>query len=167
MTRPAKLIGVIASFGCMSAEAMAYCPGEDPTSTIYQPDYYSLEKEFARSELVVEAVVERETWLGPGAKPAPLSPSGEYIGTWYDLRVVRSFKGDHSARLRLFSENSNARFDFDEGKPYILLVDRWSFDPPIETALTIDTCGNSARASDDPSLLARVSGLGGRKPTAQ
>jgi hypothetical protein len=164
MERPAKLLAMVGFLVCLPAEAMGYCPGGDTTSPIYAPDYYSVEKEFARSKLVVEAVLERETWLGPHAKPAPLTPSGEYIGTWYDMRVIRSFKGRHSARLRLFSENSTARFEFEKGKPYILFVDRWTFDPPIMSALTIDTCGNSARANPDPHLLQRVSRLGSPKP---
>ena len=143
MTSRALLLALFACTIAVPSSALAYCPGGDPYLPGYQPDFYSVKKEFGRSQLVVEAVLEKETWVNHQGAPVPITQSMEYAGTWYDLRVKRTFKGRRTDHVMLFSENSNARFEFDRRKPYLLFISEEKFDSPIDRALTIDTCGNS------------------------
>ena len=137
------------------ADADAYCAGSDPSQPDYDPHYYSVSHEFQRAKYVVRARVTRETWLGEDGTTKPLTPPFQngaprpwgfdpYLGAYYVVKILHAFKGDPSAELRLFSENSTARFWFALGSEHILFITEESFDPPIGEALTIDTCGNSA-----------------------
>ncbi len=78
-------------------------------------------------------------------------------GAWYDIGVTKTFKGKPSLRLRLFSENSTARFWLNKGERYLFFVTEEPFDAPIGRALTADTCGNSARVNR--ALLQKVQSL--------
>jgi hypothetical protein len=139
--------------------ASAYCAGADKTLPNYRPDYYSVPMEFERAKFVVEGVVTNETWLGDDGKPKPLAApfgSGDkrpwglaapYMGAWYDVRVTRRFKGQPPTHVRLFSENSTARFWLKKGERYLLFISDEMFDGPIHKAMTIDTCGNSAKSN--------------------
>jgi hypothetical protein len=137
----------------------------------YRADYYSVRQEFARAKFVIEATAERETWLGEDGKPKPLQPpfyggadrpaSGifdPYMGAYFDVRVRRSFKGNPASNLRLFSENSTARFLLTRGQTYLLFVTDEKFDPPVGRAFTVDNCGNSDAVSKR-SLLREVERL--------
>ena len=149
--------------------ASAYCAGADKTLPNYRPDYYSVPMEFGRAKFVIEGVVTNETWLGDDGKPKPLAApfgSGDkrprglaapYMGAWYDLRVTQRFKGEPPTHVRLFSENSTARFWLNEGERYLLFISDEVFDPPIRQAMTIDTCGNSAKSNG--ALIGRVKRL--------
>jgi hypothetical protein len=153
-------LGSIAAFIAAASAptvASAYCPGADRTRPNYRPDYYSVPMEFKRAKFVVEGVVTNETWLGDDGKPKPLAAplgSGDrrpwglaapYMGAWYDVQVTRRFKGHPPAHLRLFSENSTARFWLNKGGRYLLFVSDEMFDQPIRRAMTLDICGNSAK----------------------
>jgi len=148
----------------------AYCAGWDKSLPNYDPDYYSVSHEYKRSMYVVEAEAIRETWLGEDGKPKALVPpfqSGSprpwgfdpYMGTYYDVAVLRVFKGKPPAHLRLFSENSTARFWLDIGKKYVLFVDTNTFDAPIDSQLSIDTCGNSGVLPPAQKILQNVEKL--------
>jgi hypothetical protein len=156
-----------AALSLVPSTAGAYCPGTDKSFPGYNPHYYSVAKEFERSKYVVVATMDRETWLGEDGKPKPLKgpfqygakrPWGfdPYAGAYYDLRVQRSFKGAAPSHLRLFSENSTARFWLTHGVSYLLFLSGARFDPPMRYQLTIDTCGNSGTAAGNHlAVLAR------------
>lgn len=162
MIRPTYLALVFAAAIHAPGVASAYCIGADDTLPAYKPDYYALPVEFDRVQFVVEAEVVRETWVGEDGKPRRVVPpfggggnrpwglAAPYLGAWYDLKIVRSFKGRSRTRLRLFSENSTARFWLNKGERYLLFMNMESFDPPVGRALTIDNCGNSAESAHAP-----------------
>jgi len=144
--------------------AAAYCPGSDSTRPAYDPDYYSVPKELARARYVLIGKVVREIWLGEDGKPKRLEPPfqfGEprpwgfdpYAGAVYEVEIARAFKGHPASRIRLFSENSTARFWLDIGSTYLLFVTEEKFDAPIGTRLTIDTCGNSGLVEKSTATL--------------
>ena len=158
MNRLGSILAFVAAASAPSA-SWAYCAGVDQTLPNYRSDYYSVPVEFDRATFVVEAVVGNETWLGNDGKPKALSkPFGSddkrpwgitapYMGAWYDVQVIRSFKGRPPTHLRLFSENSTARFWLNKNERYLLFISDENFDPPVRYAMTIDTCGNSAKFS--------------------
>lgn len=130
--------------------ASAYCFTEAEVG----PRFYSIEKEFARSRYVATVRVESEIWLGLDGKPKALTgpfrfggprPWGfdDYMGAYYDVVVTEPFKGNPPRRLRLFSENSTARFWLRRGQDYVVFADNGKFDAPVNAALTVDACGNS------------------------
>ena len=173
MTMRAKaagwIVGALAAVAplCGPATAWAYCIGWDKSLPDYDPRFYSVSHEFGRSEYVVEAQVLRETWLGEGGKLKRLEPPFQngakkpwgfdsYLGAYYDVQVLKSFKGRAPPTLRLFSENSTARFWFDVGSKYVLFVSKETFDPPIDRSLTVDTCGNSRPLSKVVGLFGKL-----------
>ncbi len=148
----------------MPVIALAYCPGSDSSLPGYDPDYYSVSKELARSQYVVVGRVVSETWLGDDGKPKPLQPpfqSGSprpwgfdpYAGAVYEIKVLRVIKGRPGPKVALFSENSTARFWLEIGGEYLLFISEETFDDPIGRRLTIDTCGNSATVAAAKEVL--------------
>jgi hypothetical protein len=73
--------------------------------------------------------------------------------------VLSGLKGNPPKHIRLFSENSTARFWLKTGTKYLLFVTDAKFDPPIGRSLTIDTCGNSAELTGHPALLRKLQRL--------
>ncbi len=157
------------------ALAQAYCVGWDKTLPNYDPKFYSVSHEFRRSEYIVEVKVDRETWLDEDGKEKPLQPPFQnggprpwgfdpYMGAYYDLEVLKSFKGRPPRRLRVFSENTTARFWLVVGSKHILFLTEETFDPPVLKSLTVDTCGNS-KPLDTASGLLRTLGRLDRTPT--
>ncbi len=147
--------------------ATASCPGLDPFMPQYDPDYYSISKEFARSQYVVVGRVITETWLGEDGKPKPLQPPFQdgrprpwgfdpYMGAVYDVKVLRVIKGKPGPQLSLFSENSTGRFWLTVGDEYLFFVSEETFDEPVGRRLTIDTCGNSTVAAKANEILKRL-----------
>jgi hypothetical protein len=132
--------------------AFAYCQGWE----IDGLGYYSVPNEFARARYVAIVRVDRVTWLGEDGKPKtelqPI-PKGSsrpwgfdtYLGTFFDVTPLRVLKGKPPAHFRLFSENSTARFWLEPGGEYVVFVADGKFDPPVQSALTVDTCGNSPK----------------------
>lgn len=84
--------------------------------------------EYRASDVVVVGTVVRAT-------PVPLSRDFQE-GTAYTVRVNETLKGKAPAQLRLFSENSGARFPMRVGTKYLLFIDH------LERSV-IDNCGNS------------------------
>ena len=84
--------------------------------------------EYRGSDVVVIATVVRAT-------PVPLSRDFQE-GTAFTVRVNETLKGKAPAQLRLFSENSGARFPMHVGAKYLLFIDH------LERSV-IDNCGNS------------------------
>jgi hypothetical protein len=151
--------------------AGAYCIGWDKSLPNYDPAYYSVSHEFQRAKYVVKVKVIKETWVGEDGKTKPLQPPFEngspkpwgfdpYAGAYYNLRVENSFKGKAPPTLRLFSENSTARFWFDVGSDWVLFVIDDIFDKPIGHNLTMDTCGNSKPLPKAGALLGALQALG-------
>jgi hypothetical protein len=133
-------LACFASLSVAPSTAQAYCPGTDKNFPGYDAHYYSVGKEFARSKYVILGSIYRETWLGENGQPKRLKgpfqfgakrPWGfdPYAGAYYDVRVQQSFKGTAPAHLRLFSENSTARFWLQPGHHYLLFVSLGNFDP--------------------------------------
>jgi hypothetical protein len=171
------IVGVLASTGVLwgPAVALAYCPGWDKSLPDYDPNYYSVPQEFNRSDHVVEVRVLRETWLGEDGKPKRLEPPFQngakkpwgfdpYVGAYYDVEVLKSFKGKAPKNMRLFSENSTARFWFDVGSEQVLFVSKGTFDPPIGRRLSVDTCGNSQSLAKAAGLLGKLNRLSALRP---
>jgi len=149
----AALAATILTLGNISSPARAYCIGWDKTLATYDPRYYSVSKEFARSEWVIKAKVLKETWIGEDGKEKPLSPPFQngsarpwgfdpYAGAFYDLKIERSFKGIPPSVIRVFSENATNRFWLDKGEEILAFVSAEEFEPPIGRQFTLDTCGN-------------------------
>lgn len=101
-----------AALSLAPSNAWSYCPGAGRDFPGYDPRYYSVAKEYARSKYVIIATMDRETWLGEEGKPKPLKrpfqfggkrPWGfdPYVRAYYDGRVQRSFKGAAPRHLRI------------------------------------------------------------------
>ena len=165
MTRAGTIACLLLCFAVsLPMTARANCAGWDKSEPGYDPQYYSVSHEFRRSKYVVEARVVRETWLGEDGKEKPLQPPFQngsrkpwgfdpYIGAYYDVQVLKSFKGGAPRILRLYSENTTARFWLDVGSRQILFVSEAPFDQPVGHGLTIDTCGKSAALAKASALL--------------
>ena len=97
--------------------------------------------EYRGSDVVVVGTVVRAT-------PVPLSRDFQE-GTAYLVRVSETLKGKAPAQLRLFSENSGARFPMRVGTKYLLFIDH------LERSV-IDNCGNSGRVATRRKALATV-----------
>ena len=97
--------------------------------------------EYRASDVVVVGTVVRAT-------PVPLSRDFQE-GTAYLVRVNESLKGKAPAQLRLFSENSGARFPMRVGTKYLLFIDH------LERSV-IDNCGNSGTLAKRRQALAAV-----------
>ncbi len=164
--------GVVSVVAISSAagSAQAFCVGWDKTLPDYDPAYYSVSHEFRRSKYVVEAQVLRETWLGEDGKPRALQPPFQngasrpwgfdpYLGAYYDVQVIKAYKPRGPAVLRLFSDNSTARFWLKPGGRYVLFVSEDTFDAPVGKSLTVDHCGNSAPLSRAGKALRRMAKL--------
>ena len=97
--------------------------------------------EYRASDIVVVGTVVRAT-------PVPLSRDFQE-GTAYLVRVNEPLKGKAPAQLRLFSENSGARFPMRVGAKYLLFIDH------LERSV-IDNCGNSGTLATRRKALATV-----------
>lgn len=97
--------------------------------------------EYRGSDVVVVGTVVRAT-------PVPLSRDFQE-GTAYTVRVNETLKGKAPAQLRLFSENSGARFPMRVGTKYLLFIDH------LERSV-IDNCGNSGTVAARRQALATV-----------
>jgi hypothetical protein len=95
--------------------------------------------EYRGSDVVVVGTVVRAT-------PVPLSRDFQE-GTAYVVRVNETLKGKAPAQLRLFSENSGARFPMRVGTKYLLFIDH------LERSV-IDNCGNSGTVTTHRKALA-------------
>jgi hypothetical protein len=176
-TMKPKIVSILLSIAAaawLPPQANAYCIGWDKSLPNYDPNYYSIPHEYRRSKYVVKARVVREMWLGEDEKPKALEPPFQYeaprpwgfdpyIGAFYDAEVVQVFKGKPAGRLRLFSENSTARFWLEVGDELIMFVTEELFDPPIGRQITIDTCGNSASVKKAQTTVRRVERLSGSR----
>lgn len=136
--------------GAIPSSAFAYCVGSEKTLPNYDPNYYSVGHEFHRSQYVVKAKVLKETWIGEDGKEKALQPPFQngsprpwgfdpYLGAFYNLQIETVFKGSPTSTLRVFSENSTARFWLDKGQEILAFI---SPEGPIGERLTLDTCGN-------------------------
>jgi len=137
----------------LPSAAAAYCAGWDKTQPNYDPRYYSVDHELRRSQYVVKAKVLKETWIGEDGKRKPLQPPFQnggprpwgfdpYLGAFYELRVETVFKGKPPPTLRVFSENTEARFWLLPGEQILAFVSPGTFDAPVGKQLTLHTCGN-------------------------
>ena len=150
-----KLVLIVSAFAAFySAPASAYCSGRDPTWPGYSADFYTVKSEFKSAKYVAMVKVEREIWLGDDGRPKPLRPpfqSGTsrpwgmdpYVGAFYAVSLIKAYKGRPAQHMRLYSENTTARFWLEPGREYLVFLSKEKFDAPVGWALTIDSCGNS------------------------
>jgi len=158
--------------------AQAFCAGTDKDFPGYRPDYYSVSQEFSRAKYVVEVQVERETWLGEDGKPKALQPPFQnngprpwgfdaYVGAYYDVAVIRPYKGPPPEHFRLFSENTTARFWLKVGWRYLVFVtEEKEEDLGNQTVLTLDTCGNLERWKSTSTAARQVMRLSNPRPSS-
>jgi len=153
--------------------ALAYCAGWDKQLPNYDPQYYSVSHEFARTKLVITGKVTGEKWLGEDGKEKPLQPpfqsNGQrpsgfdpYVGVEYAIEVQKVFKGPPSKRLALFSENSSGRYLMETGKTYVLFVSTQDFGEEIGVRLNVDNCGNSRPLEKAEDVLKQLQQHSGR-----
>ncbi len=145
---------VVLTASGMPSTAVAYCVGYDKSAPNYDPRYYSVGQELRRSQFVVRAKVVSETWIGEDGKEKTLQPPFQngakrpwgfdpYMGVFYTLQIESTFKGKPPPQLRVFSENSTARFTLAKGQDILAFIGTEAFDKPVGNQLTLDTCGNS------------------------
>ena len=170
------VLASLASLGLIwfaPGEAKAFCIGWDKSLPNYDPRYYSVSHEFKRATYVAEIKVLHETWIGEDGKPKPLEPPFQnggpkpwgfdpYAGAYYDVEVVKTFKGAPPRELRLFSENSTARFWLDVGSKHVFFITEETFDDPVGRSLTMDTCGNSVPIEKAAKTVRVLEGLAHR-----
>ncbi|MFO1255684.1 MAG: hypothetical protein U1E37_08455 [Sphingomonadaceae bacterium] len=153
MTKLRIFLLPLASF--MAQPAYAYCPGWE----IDGLRYYSVPREFNRASYVAVVKVSNETWLDEDGKRKPSEFDGN-IGAYYSVSLVWAYKGRPPPQMRLFSENSTARFSMRVGKEYVVFITKEEFNRPVGMALTVDTCGNSpVQMSRASRLIARLKRL--------
>jgi len=111
------------------------------TSAACPRERVTVRDEYRGSDVVVVGTVVRAT-------PVPLSRDFQE-GTAYLVRVNETLKGKAPAQLRLFSENSGARFPMRVGTKYLLFIDH------LERSV-IDNCGNSGTVAARRKALASV-----------
>ena len=102
-------------------------------------------------------------WGVDGVNAAKPRGFDSYIGAYYDVDVIETFKGGPPKRLRLFSENTTARFWLDVGSELLIFVTDELFDPPIGWKPTLDICGNSSLANNSQATVSQVKQLASRK----
>lgn len=100
----------------------------DATPAVCPRGKLTVRDEYRGSDVVVVGTVVRATAV-------PVSRDFQE-GTAYLVRVNETLKGKAPAQLRLFSENSGARFPMRVGTKYLLFIDH------LERSV-IDNCGNS------------------------
>ena len=86
--------------------------------------------------------------------PRPLG-FDPYLGAYYEVQIREAFKGAPPSLLRVFSENTTARFWLKAGSTYLLFIDEGTFDM-IGNQLTLDSCGNSANIANAHKALREV-----------
>jgi hypothetical protein len=95
----------------------------------------SVEQELKSSAIV--AVVQVS---GGRDIPDPSDPDG-ISSTFYDVAIIKTFKGFPGHRIKLTSENTSSRFPMDIGKKYLVFVTKMS------ELYFVDSCGNSRELS--------------------
>jgi hypothetical protein len=99
----------------------------------------SVRDEYRASDAVV---------IGTVLQANRVAPTNNFLdGTAYVIRVDQKLKGKSPSRIRLFSENSSARFPMRRGMQYLLFIDN------LERSV-IDNCGNSGTLSSRRKALA-------------
>jgi hypothetical protein len=120
-----------------SLTAEAVCVNGNPSVTY----------EFRQSKAVVVATVIAE-------KQVPSTQDGYFLdGTTYRVRVDRAFKGNASASLDVFTENTSGRFDMLVGSKYLLFIYE------EHGRLSIDNCGHSGIASKRAATIQEIARL--------
>ena len=129
---------------------------------------YSVAGEFRRSDIVAVVKAEAVTWLDENRKPTMLKPPlalgdipgglDPYIGAYYSVGLVRAYKGNPPPKFLIFSENTTSRTPLVMGKPLLLFLTRTTTgDEYVRVGdLTVDSCGNSARADKVPQTVRLV-----------
>lgn len=146
--------------------ALAYCSPELD---------YTVKGEFRRSDIVATARVESVSWLNEKRQPTKLAgplalgnmPGGfdPYIGAYYTVRLIKTYKGNPPHRFRIFSENTEARTPLRIGPSLLLFITRVTKSDEYARAgdLTVDYCGNSLSASRANKALRLIGRLSQRR----
>ncbi len=156
------VLGVLACLSTVAATpSAAFCRGWEPSLPGHGLRYYTPSNEFRRSRYVVTAALVDTMWVGTdrqGRRIEGKDPKAfdALDGWFYTLRIKRTLKGRPPATIRLFSENTTARFEFAPRRTYLVFVDRQMFDKPYGWQLTIDSCGNTAAFPKVATALRRL-----------
>jgi hypothetical protein len=81
-----------------------------------------------------------------GEEHVPDTEATFYAGTLYFLKVERLIKGTQKLELRLFSENTTARFPMEIGKSYLVFARRDTDLFKNTNTYWVNSCGNSKPA---------------------
>lgn len=160
------IIGAVALAVAAPVPALAFCLTSLPETP---RDYYSVAKEFDRSTYVATVHVTKEVWIGEDGKPTKLHPPflnggsqplgfDPYQGAFYEVDVLKAYKGAPNPKLRLFSENTTARFPMGVGDDYLVFLFPEQTDG-LGSQLGLDNCGNSGPLKYGARALRAVRGL--------
>lgn len=128
-----KSLASILVVTCEATVAAAFCLKPDPSA-------YA---EYSRSDAVFLGTVLSESTVPGDEEDNP--------GGWvYDLRVDRRFRGAHGQRIKVYTENSSARYPLDMGRRYLLFAINHG------GQLVIGNCGNSGEMPQVKDRLAQV-----------
>jgi hypothetical protein len=114
--------------GAYTRAAFAFCPS-----------YPTLVEEFNESDAIIVGIV-------TGEEHVPDTEATFYAGTLYFLKVERLIKGTQKLELRLFSENTTARFPMEIGKSYLVFARRDTDLFKNTNTYWVNSCGNSKPA---------------------
>ena len=140
-------------------QANAYCP---PTID------YSVRGEFGRADYVGVVRVSGVTWLDEQRRPTKLAGNlmlgairgglDPYSGANYSVIPVKTFKGNASKPLVIFSENTEARTPLTIGSRYLVFLERQSVADEDRRVgdLMIDYCGNSSTVGNSRAALSII-----------
>jgi hypothetical protein len=150
------LRSLVRCVGALCAAAFSFhCAG---VHAVCLKDTPSVEQEFRTSAIVALGVARAARDVS-----MPDDPQG-IDHTIYTVRLTRSFKGMPAGRtVRLFSENSSARFPLEPGVPYLLFIGN------SKDGLYVDNCGRSGPVAEKGpgAALRRVEAIAARVRRAE
>ena len=137
-----------------SALALALLIMARPASPACLLGSYSVADEWARSSYIVTATLALSV-------PVPDTDTSQG-GMLYVIRVLKTYKGKATSKLKIFSENSSGRFPLESQKTYLLFVSPNTVEAFRDPILTVDNCGNSGPLPQSEATLDQVRELSAR-----
>lgn len=131
---------------CLSIPVASHGTCVDFTGPVSVPRHPTVAAEFGSSKFVILGRATHARNIS-----SPDDPAG-YDWTVYEVKVLASYKGHPPRSIKLVSSNTTARFPMDEGKDYLLFIDRfdepeYAGKEPLPTDF-VDNCGNSGLANE-------------------
>jgi hypothetical protein len=124
---------VLIGFGSGSAFAFCFAPQLEVSDEYYVSDLVLLGTVVGSKDLIDTS-----------------DPEGA-LGTYYTVRVDATYRGRRYRSLRIYSENSTARFPMEKGTRYVLFLKR-----DTQQNWTIDNCGNSGEIVSSSATIQQV-----------